>query len=112
MSRLIVVARPELVTGFQLAGVDAFAAEDAASAQRLVVGWLDAGESGLLAVDEWLLDGFEPAVVARMTASERLPYLPLPDGLPVQGVPAAHSRIAQLLRQAVGFHISFQSDAS
>lgn len=108
MSRLLIVTRPELVTGFQLAGVDAFAAEDAANAQRLVTRWLDAHETGLLAVDEQLLAEFDTAVVQRMMASERLPYLALPDGDPGAAPGVAHSRIAQLLRQAIGFHISFQ----
>lgn len=108
MSRLLIVTRPELVTGFQLAGVAAFAAEDAAAAQALVTHWLDAHESGLLAVDEQLLAGFDAAVVQRMAASDRLPYLVLPGGDPGVGPGAAHNRIAQLLRQAIGFHISFQ----
>ena len=36
MSRLIVVTRPALVTGFQLAGVDAYGAEDVETAQELI----------------------------------------------------------------------------
>lgn len=75
MSRLLVVTRPELVHGFQLAGVDAYGAEDVESAQELIDSWLVPGEVGLLAIDDGLLESMDPAVVRRLETSDRLPFL-------------------------------------
>ena len=108
MSRLLVVVRPSLVSGFHLAGVDAFAADDAAGAQKLISSWLENGESGLLAVDEALLDRFEPAFRSRLDAATGLPYLALPTGEPTPAETSAQERIAELVRQVVGFHITFE----
>ena len=55
MSRLLVVTRPALVHGFELAGVDAYGVEDVESAQELIESWLITGEIGLLAIDDGLL---------------------------------------------------------
>ena len=110
MSRLLVVVRPTLVSGFHLAGVDAFVAGDAAAAQALIAAWLEEGESGLLAVDEELLDDFDAGFRSRMDAAERLPYLALPSGEPAPAALSARQRIAEIVRQVVGFHITFEGD--
>ncbi|MDX1663740.1 MAG: V-type ATP synthase subunit F [Candidatus Promineifilaceae bacterium] len=110
MSRLLVVVRPSLVSGFHLAGVDAFAAEDAAAAQKLITSWFDQGESGLLAIDEAFLEHFAPSFRSRLDAAERLPYLALPTGEPSPVETSAQQRIAELVRQVVGFHITFEGE--
>lgn len=107
MSRLLVVTQPELASGFHLAGVDAFAAANAEEACQLIAKWLDSGESGLLAVDEKLLAGFDAAFRRRLDGAEQLPYLTLPSGSAAEGDLSEQRRIAALLRQAVGVHISF-----
>ena len=40
MSRLFIVTEPELAAGFQLAGVEAFAAADPSSARELIEKWI------------------------------------------------------------------------
>lgn len=110
MSRLLIVTTPQLATGFHLAGVAAFAVPDAAAAQQLIGRWLDSDESGLLVVDEAFLADFEPKFLQRLATSEQLPYLALPGGRPSEQYPTGRSRIVELLRQAIGFHISFRGD--
>ncbi|MCB8945479.1 MAG: hypothetical protein H6658_17150 [Ardenticatenaceae bacterium] len=110
MSRLLIITQPGLVTGFHLAGVDAFAAYTASEAQKLVAGWLEAGEAGLLAIDEALLAGFDETFLQRLTASERLHHLALPDGDPAGITASGRHHIAALLRQALGFHITFRGE--
>jgi len=110
MSRLFVVARPSLVTGFQLAGVEAFSAEDADTAEDLIAGWLDAGETGLIAIDDELLASFTPAFRRRLEASDRLPHLAIPSGEPRGPEGARRRRIADLIRRAIGFHITFRGE--
>lgn len=108
MSRLFVLTRPNLVAGFHLAGVDAFAVEDAERAQELIGGWLKDGEEGLLAIDEGLLPQMEPGFVKRLGAAPHLPYLPIPGTGEMGREISPRHRIADLIRRAIGFHITFK----
>ncbi len=110
MSHLLVVTRPELVSGFHLAGVEAVAAANADAARDIISKWLDAGEVGLLAVDETLLAGFDSTFRQRLAAAENLPHLALPSGDLSQTPLSGPGRIAAWLRQAVGFHITFHGE--
>lgn len=110
MGRLLVITQPALAPGFQLAGVETFAVNDSASAQRLIAGWLDQGEVGLLAIDEDLFDGFNASFRRRLEANDRLPAVALPNGLPVSDEASRRSHIADLIRRAIGFHITFRGD--
>lgn len=108
MSRLLIVCRPALVPGFQLAGVDAYAAADVAEARSIIRDWLRAGEVGLLAVDESLLAQFDDEFRHRMQAAHQLPFLALPAGEPLPPETSAREMIAEMIRRAVGFHFTFQ----
>lgn len=110
MSRLFVITRPELVTGFQLAGIDAYPAEDVESAQELIESWWAAGEEGLLAIDDGLLEKMEPAFVKRMEAGEMMPYLAIPGGQSLGREASRKYQIAELIRRAIGFHITFKGE--
>lgn len=108
MSRLLVLARPALITGFRLAGVDAFPAEDIETAQELINGWLESGEVNLLAIDEYLMIKMDAAFLKRLeSSSEKLPFIVIPGGQPFQPDIFHRHRIAEMIRQAVGFHITF-----
>lgn len=110
MSRLIVVTRPSLVTGFQLAGVDAYGADDVETAQELINGWLEAGEVGLLAIDDGLLVCMDPAFVKHLDACDQLPYLAIPGGQSLGPEASRRYRIAEMIRRAIGFHVTFKGD--
>ncbi len=112
MSRLIVVTRPSLALGFQLAGVEAFAAQDAVAAQRLVTSWLGAGEASLLALDDGLLADFDPALRRRLEAADRLPYIAIPGGGPLEPEISRRRQLTELIRRAIGFHITFRGEPS
>jgi len=101
MSRLIVLTRPELLAGFQLAGVDVYSAEDVEGAQELVEQWLKAGEAGLLAIDDGLLERMEPALIHRLDAPGQLPYLPIPGGQPLGPEASRKHRIAELISPTI-----------
>jgi vacuolar-type H+-ATPase subunit F/Vma7 len=110
MSQLFVITRPSLVTGFHLAGVDAYGAEDVESAQELINKWLNAGEVGLLAIDDGLLTRMDKAFLRRLDAYENLPYLAVPGGQPLEPEASRRHRIATLIRRAIGFHITFKGE--
>jgi vacuolar-type H+-ATPase subunit F/Vma7 len=110
MSHLFIVTLPELVTGFHLAGVDAFAADNAGRAQALIGGWLDTEQEGLVAISETLLARMEPAFLKRLQACRTLLYLAIPDGPPLRRRISQRQRIAEMIRRAIGFHITFRAE--
>lgn len=110
MSRLLVITRPSLVYGFQLAGVEAFSAEDVETAQELIESWLEAGEAGLLAIDDGLLAHLDPVLLKRLESSENLPVLAIPGGEPMGAEVSRRHRIAEMIRRAIGFHITFKGE--
>jgi vacuolar-type H+-ATPase subunit F/Vma7 len=107
---LFVLTRPDQVTGFYLAGVDAYAAEDVETAQELVESWIAAGEEGLLAIDDGLLGRMDPAIVKRMGSNERMPFLVIPGGEPLGPEASRKYRIAEIIRRAIGIHITFKGE--
>ncbi len=110
MSNLLVLTRSALVPGFRLAGVDAFGVEDVESAQELIVRWLEAGEVGLLAIDDGLLERMDPSLLKRLKDSDQLPYLAIPGGQPLGPEASRRHRIAEMIRRAIGFHITFKGE--
>jgi vacuolar-type H+-ATPase subunit F/Vma7 len=110
MSRLLIVTRPALVAGFQLGGVEAYGPEDIESAEELILGWLKAGESGLLIIDDGILSKMDPAFLKRLDSSEQLPYLAIPGGQPLGPESSRRHRIAEMIRRAIGIHITFKEE--
>ena len=112
MSRLLVITHPNLVAGFRMAGVEAFGVEDVESAQELIDGWLEDSEVNLLAIDDNLLSHMDPSFLRKLRSSERLPFLAIPGGFPSGSEVSRKHRIAQMIRQAIGFHITFKGEGA
>jgi vacuolar-type H+-ATPase subunit F/Vma7 len=110
MSRLMVITRPTLVSGFQLAGVNAVGAEDVETAQDLISSWLAAGEVGLLAIDDGLLERMDADFIRRLGSIEGLPYLAIPGGASLGPEASRRERIGEMIRRAIGFHITFKGE--
>ncbi len=110
MSRLIVITSPDMAVGFNLAGVEAFPAEDVETAAERIESWLAAGEQGLLAIDDVLLARMDPRLVRRLEASEQTLFLAIPGGQGSDEVMYRQRRIAELTRRAIGFHSIFKTE--
>jgi vacuolar-type H+-ATPase subunit F/Vma7 len=110
MSSLRVVVRPDLAPGFVLAGVETFPVEAPEAAEALLATWLDDGEAGLIALDEDLLLGLAPSLVRRLEHSDHLFHVAIPPGVFSGTAKARQQRIAALIRQAIGFHITFRHE--
>jgi vacuolar-type H+-ATPase subunit F/Vma7 len=110
MSRLLIITRPAFVAGFRLAGVEVFGADDVETAEALIQEWLQAGETGLLAVDEGILERMDPGVLKQLRAAGQLPYLAIPGGQPLGPEASRRGRIAGMIRRAIGFHITFKGE--
>lgn len=110
MSQLFVITRPSLVSGFHLAGVDAYSVDDVETAQELINKWMDDGEEGLIAIDDGLLSQMDEAFIKHLDTSDNLPYLAIPGGEPLGPESSQRYRIAAMIRRAVGFHITFKGE--
>jgi vacuolar-type H+-ATPase subunit F/Vma7 len=110
MSRFLVITRPELLAGFHLAGVDAYSAVDIETAQELIESWWKAGEVGLLAIDDGILEKMNAAFKRRMDANEKLFYVATPGGGLLGPEATRKYRIAEMIRRAIGFHIVFKGE--
>lgn len=107
MSRLVVVAYPYLVQGFHLAGVEAYPAQDAERTREIISGWLEAGESILLALDDRLLEALDRRFIRRMQVSPDFYYLAIPGRTALEVETPRRERLSEILQQAIGFSITF-----
>lgn len=112
MSRLLIITRPALAAGFHMAGVEAYPAEDAESAQEYLEGQLDSEDVNLVAIDDGLLALMDPAFVKRMEACSQLFYVAIPGGKPLGAEALRRHRIAEMIHKAIGFHITFRDETN
>lgn len=110
MSRLLVVTRPELLSGFALAGVEVFPAPDVESAVDFINELLSRDEACLLAIDDGLLEKMDPTFIRRLEASEQMPFLAIPGGQGAEEVLFRRRRISELTRRTIGFHSIFKTE--
>ena len=107
MGRLIVVTTPDMATGFELAGVEAFAAQSPQEAETILRGLLESEEASLIAVRQDLLDSIDPRLRRQVETSYRPLVMLIPGGTPASPGEERRRYIAELIRRAVGFHITF-----
>lgn len=110
MSRLIVITRAALLPGFQLAGVDAYGVEEIETAQELIEHWLKDEEVGLLAIDEDILAHLDSSLIKLLDNSDKLTYLIIPGGGPLGQEISRKHRITEMIRRAIGSHITFRGE--
>lgn len=110
MNRLMVITRPELVDGFSLAGVEAWAAEDVHSAAQRIQDCLDLGEDCLLAVDEAFLQKMEPSILRQLENDNHVLCIAIPGSEGLAEAVYQRNRIAELTRRAIGFHSIFKTE--
>lgn len=108
MDELLVVIRPELLSGFQLAGVKAFAAEDVETSEELIQNWLEEGQGGLVAIDDGLLSQMKTSLLNRLRRSNTLFHIAIPGGEPLGEEYRRKHRLAEMIRRSIGFHITFE----
>jgi vacuolar-type H+-ATPase subunit F/Vma7 len=110
LNRLQVITRPELLDGFRLAGVEAWAAEDVRCAMQRIQTCLESGEDCLLAVDEAFLQKMDPAFTHRLENDEHVLLIAIPSGDVLTEAVYQRNRIAELTRRAIGFHSIFKTE--
>ncbi len=110
MSRLFILVRPSLVAGFHLAGVEAFGVEDVETLHEMVERWMDKGETGLLAIDEGLFSLLPPPFIKKLETRPNIFHIAIPGGGALGSEASRRTRVASIIRRAIGVHIAFKGD--
>jgi hypothetical protein len=76
----------------------------------MIQSWISNGEEGLLAIDKGLLERMDPGVIKRLDSAEGLPYIAFPGGEPLGPETSRKYQIAEMIRRAIGFHITFKAE--
>ncbi len=106
MSRLLILTTRNLAVGYRLAGA---ATVEVASAGQAAAALEDllAGEDGVIAVHAPYFDTL-PRPLRQRLDSLRVPLVvPLPAGTATEPVGDRRQRLLELLRQAIGYQITF-----
>lgn len=99
-----VICRPQLASGFELAGLSVIRAPDAAAATDAVRSLLADGRAGVLLVDDGLYQGLPHDLTARLDRQAVPVVAPIP--APDWDVRiAAESYVLDILRQAIGYRV-------
>jgi vacuolar-type H+-ATPase subunit F/Vma7 len=109
MGRLIVVTAEDQVSGYRMAGVTSEAAASPEEALQIVSDIADAREGALVAVDESLLAGVDPAARRKLEESMDPIVVSIPSGTRA-GISDRRARLSEVLRRAVGFRIRFPGE--
>ncbi len=110
MGRLMVITTPDLATGFRLAGVEAFAAESPERAEAILCKLLEGEEASLIAVRQDLLQAMDRRLQRRIENSYRPVVMAIPGGTPTTSGEGRRRYITELIRRAIGFHITFGTE--
>jgi len=111
VSRLVVLTTPDLAPGYRLAGTSALevsSVDEATSRLEELLGH----ERGVVAVHEPYFHAFDRTLKARLDALRTPLVVPLPAGDSPEGIGQRRERLLQMLWQAVGYEITFDSDRS
>ena len=109
MAKLVVITDPALAPGFRLAGVDVYTAGTAEEAQRLLLALMEEGEVGVIAVNADYLAALDEPTRRRIDASYKPVVVGLPGGASVAPEERRSRYIAELIRRAIGFRITFRA---
>ena len=108
MGRLMVITTSDLAPGYELAGVETIAVENLEEAEASLREILKEEEDNLLVIDQDLLRNLAPRLQRQLEASYHPVVMAIPGGSSIAGSGEERRRyIAELIRRAIGFHITF-----
>ncbi len=110
MLKVVAVMREDLALGFSLTGLDVIPVKDAAAAVEVVREVIDSRESGLIALEQGLLEEMEERTRESLLARNVPLIVPVPGELAwrdVEELPP-DDYLAELIRHAVGYQLNVQ----
>jgi len=106
----MVITSPDLSPGFQLAGVETFAVEDVEKAEEVLGKLLTGDEASLIVVHRGLLQVMGPRLRRQIDRSYRPVVVDIPGSLSTTPGEERRRYITELIRRAIGYHITFESE--
>ena len=111
MSRLIILTTPELTPGYQLAGAATVQVNSSNEAQLRLEELLTT-EDGVIAVHATYYNAFPATFRRRLDTIQAPLVVPLPAGVAAEEAEDRRDRLLELLRQAVGYGITFGTEGN
>lgn len=108
MARLAVITEPALVPGFALAGVEVYGAVSPAEARRVLMVLMGEPDVGIIAIHSSHLSALDAAARRRVSESTKPVVVAVPSGVPTEAGEPRSREIAELIRRAIGFRITFR----
>lgn len=110
MGRLMVITTPDLAPGFQLAGVETFAVDSTKRAEAILRKLMTGNEASLIVIHREFLQAMDPGLQRQIELSYRPVVVDLPGGLSATPGEGHRRHIIEVIRRAIGFHITFGSE--
>lgn len=111
MSRLLILTTPELAPGYRLAGAATLEVSSVEAATARLEELLP-NEQGVVALHEPYLHALDRTLRMRLDALRAPLVVPLPSGAGTEGAGERRERLLQMLWQAVGYEITFDSEGN
>ena len=110
MPRVIAVLGEQAALGFALTGMDVIRVPDPAAARSALREAAESAETGLVIVEEALLEALEAGARERLLASNRPLFIPVRIDLTwvPEGQAPEDDYVAKLIRHAVGYQLNIQ----
>jgi vacuolar-type H+-ATPase subunit F/Vma7 len=110
MAKLAVITDPTLAPGFRLAGVEVHVTSTVEEAKQRIFALMREGEMGIIAINASYLSAFDEPTRRRMEESSGPVVVALPAGMAVAAEERRSRLIAELVRRAIGFRITFRGE--
>jgi len=110
MARLAVITDPTLAPGFRMAGVEVHTARTSDEAKALMHALMSEADMAIIAMNVNFLSDFDEPTRRRIEESTTPVVVALPAGEAVPPEARRSRRIAELIRRAIGFRISFKGE--
>lgn len=109
MYKLVILTSPESAYGFQLAGVEVHSAEDIPAARRLLVDFINDDATGIIAIDEDLMEAVDERLKNKIDKLYRPIVVPIPSKKKIDVGAERAAYVQSLIRRAVGFDIKLRT---
>ncbi len=103
----MIITSSDLAPGFELAGVETYCADHPAQAQALLRELMAGDEASLIAIRQDFLRGADLRLQREIDRSYHPVVMVIPGGTPGLPEEGRQRYIAELIRRAIGFHITF-----
>ena len=108
MAKIAVITQRATAAGFALAGVDCYSAAGATAAKKTLLTLMADSDVGVVAIDVGYLNAFDQNTRKRVHECHMPVVVALPSGVPTERGERPSEQIAEMIRRAIGFRISFK----